>query len=129
MVRTPVIAIVDDDQSVRLAIDNLVRSLGYESNQFSCAEHFLAGANLKRTSCLITDVQMPGMSGLELQSELINIGLDMPIIFITAYPEESMRKRAKACGAKCFLSKPFEGQTMIECIERVIQSPKSLKLH
>ncbi|MCP2067515.1 UNVERIFIED_ORG: FixJ family two-component response regulator [Pseudomonas reinekei] len=107
-----------------MAIDNLVRSLGYESNLFSCAEHFLAGANLERTSCLITDVQMPGMSGLDLQNELINIGLDMPIIFITAYPEESMRKRAKASGAECFLSKPFEGQTMIECIERIIQNPK-----
>ncbi|MBF4560351.1 response regulator [Pseudomonas sp. p50] len=117
------ISIVDDDESVRNAIGNLVRSIGYEPTLFSCAEDFLASAQLDDTCCLITDVHMQGMSGLDLQFELINTGQHMPIIFVTAYPEESIRKRAKAAGATCYLSKPFDGQTMIDCIEEILHSP------
>lgn len=122
MNKIPVICIVDDDESGRIALSSLVRSMGCEPNLFSCAEDFLASAKSHGTDCLISDIQMPGMSGLELQSELISQGQDIPIIFITAYPEESVRERATSAGAICFLSKPFDGQVMIDCIEHILSN-------
>lgn len=114
------ISIVDDDESGRIALSSLVRSLGYESCLFSCAEDFLIFIETGDTDCLITDVQMPGMTGLDLQSELVQEGKNIPTIFITAHPEESVRKRAKAAGAICFLGKPFDGQVIIDCIEGIL---------
>ena len=81
------ISIVDDDESVREATKGLVRSLGYNAATFSSAEEFLSSDQIQDTSCLITDVQMPGLSGVELQSALIAGGRDLPVIFVTAYPE------------------------------------------
>ncbi|MBN3968777.1 response regulator [Pseudomonas gregormendelii] len=125
MTRIPIISIVDDDKSGRIALSSLMRSLGYESHLFSCAEDFLASTERNVTDCLITDVQMPGMSGLDLQRELCNHSPDVPIIFITAHPEESVRQRAKAGGAVCFLSKPFDGQVLIDCIERTLANARA----
>lgn len=125
MNKTPVISIVDDDAPGRIALSSLVRSMGCEPSLFSCAEDFLASARSYETDCLISDVQMPGMTGLDLQAELLIKGYDIPIIFITAYPEESVRKRAKSLGAICFLSKPFDGQVMIDCIEQVLKNRKT----
>ncbi|MEJ5056854.1 MULTISPECIES: response regulator transcription factor [unclassified Pseudomonas] len=122
MNKVPVISIVDDDESGRIALSSLVRSMGCEPSLFSCAEDFLACAKSYGTDCLISDVQMPGMTGLDLQTELLSQGHDIPIIFITAYPEESVRKRAKSAGAICFLSKPFDGQVMINCIEQILRN-------
>jgi FixJ family two-component response regulator len=122
MKKVPVISIVDDDESGRIALSSLVRSMGCEPSLFSCAEDFLACAKSYGTDCLISDVQMPGMTVLDLQSELLSKGHDIPIIFITAYPEESVRKRAKSAGAICFLSKPFDGQVMIDCIEQILRN-------
>ena len=99
VLRDPVISIIDDDEAVRVATENLVRSLGFGASTFASAEEFLQSARLHDTSCLITDVQMPGMTGVELQSYLLEQGHDLPIIFITAFPEERVRERADAACA------------------------------
>jgi FixJ family two-component response regulator len=123
--KIPVISIVDDDESGRIALSSLVRSLDCEPSLFASAEEFLASSKSQDADCLISDVQMPGMSGLDLQWELIKKGQKIPIIFITAYPEESVRKRAQSAGAVCFLSKPFDGQVMIDCIEKILKKNRA----
>jgi FixJ family two-component response regulator len=117
LLRVPTISIIDDDASVRVATNRLVRSLGYVAHAFESADHFLRSSHLNDTACVIADVQMPGMSGVELQSVLIAQGRSLPMIFITAFPEESIRLRALKAGAICFLSKPFDGAILIECID------------
>src|SRR5262245_50006669 len=102
------ISIVDDDALVREATADVVTSLGYEARTFASAEEFLASAHVKATSCLITDLQMPGLNGLELQSQLLAEGYDTPVIFITAFPKDKSRARALNAGAVAFLSKPCE---------------------
>jgi FixJ family two-component response regulator len=110
----PVVSIVDDDASVRAATDRLVRSLGYVSFAFASAEEFLQSPRLADTCCLIADVQMPGMSGVELQERLLADGRRMPTILVTAFPEEHARTRALAAGALCFLTKPIDAPTLIK---------------
>ncbi len=114
------ISIVDDDASVRAATENLLRSLGYEVNTFDSAEEFLRSANLDETSCVIADVRMPGMSGVDLQDELLKHGYRLPFIFITAFPEEPVRARAVKAGAICFLNKPFDRLTLIRCLDTAV---------
>jgi FixJ family two-component response regulator len=118
--QVPVISIVDDDASVREATKGLVRSLGYAAATFASAEEFLSSDRLLDTSCLITDVQMPGVSGIELQSRLAAEGRRMPVIFVTAYPEERIRARALEAGALGFLSKPFRDECLIDCLEKAL---------
>jgi FixJ family two-component response regulator len=118
----PMISIVDDDRAVREATRGLVRSLGYNALAFASAEEFLGSALLNKTSCLITDLQMPGLSGIDLQDRLIADGHRMPIIFITAYPEERVRVRAMKAGAVCFMSKPYSDENLVDCIERALKS-------
>jgi FixJ family two-component response regulator len=118
-----VIAIIDDDASVRTATNRLVRSLGYVALTFSSAADFLRSPHMNDTACVIADVQMPGMSGVELQSHLSAQGCSVPMILITAYPEESVRSRAMKAGAVCFLSKPFDGPVLIECIALALKQP------
>ena len=117
MPQVPLISIIDDDASVRVATNRLVRSLGYVAHTFASADGFLQSPHMNETACVIADVQMPGMSGIELQSHLIAQGRSVPMIFITAFPEESIRSRALKAGAVCFLSKPFDGTILIECID------------
>jgi FixJ family two-component response regulator len=119
--RVPVISIVDDDASVRVAANRLVRSLGYVTHTFASAKEFLQSPWMDDTWCVIADVQMPGMSGVELQSLLNAQGRSLPMIFITAFPEESIRTRALEGGAIGFLSKPFDSQVLIECIARALK--------
>jgi FixJ family two-component response regulator len=114
--QVPVVSIIDDDESVRAATQCLVRSMGYAARTFASAEEFLRSPYVSETSCVIADVQMPTMSGLELQSRLRADGNDTPIIFITAFPEEKLRTRALEGGAVGFLSKPFDGQVLIDCL-------------
>jgi FixJ family two-component response regulator len=116
----PIISIIDDDPIVREATADLVESLGYEAKTFEAAEHFLESSTLAETSCLITDLQMPGLSGLELQSRLIAQGHSTPVIFVTAFPEERFRRRAMNAGALAFLSKPFAEDALIKCVERAL---------
>jgi FixJ family two-component response regulator len=111
-----IIAIIDDDPSVRLAISSLVRSLGLAVRLFSSAEQFLAAGALATIALVVTDVQMTGMSGLELQERLRQDGSDVPVIFVTAFPVPAIRQRALAGGACGFLAKPFAGAAMIRCI-------------
>src|SRR5215813_2279572 len=106
------ISIIDDDPSVREATDGLMRLLGYRAETFASAEDFLRSDRLNDSSCLITDVQMPGLSGIELQTALIARGNETPMIFLTAFPEEHIRKRALDAGAIGFLSKPFDEQRL-----------------
>lgn len=122
MQHVPVISIVDDDESVRIAMNSLVRSLGYIAHTFASAEDFLRSPRLNETSCLITDVQMPGMNGIELQTQLRAKGLRMPIVFITAYPDERTRARSLDAGAVCYLTKPFDEETLIGCLERALKA-------
>ena len=117
----PVVSIVDDDDSVRTAMSSLVRSLGYEACVFASAEAFLASPRLQDTACLIADIQMPGMSGLDLQSELHARQHRIPIIFITAFPEERIRRRAEAAGALGFFSKPVDGHVIIGCLDSALK--------
>lgn len=119
------IAIIDDDPSVREATDELLKTLGYRAATFASAEDFLQSEQMNDTSCLITDVQMPGLSGIELQSTLIAQGISTPMIFVTAFPEESIRKRALEAGAIGFLSKPFDEERLIAHLETALQRRKS----
>jgi FixJ family two-component response regulator len=119
--KRPVISIIDDDASIRVATQSLVRSLGFAVCTFASAVDFLQSPCVNDTSCVISDVQMPGMSGVELQSLLIAQGHRVPIIFITAFHEESVRARAMKAGAIGFLNKPFSGQTLIECLDTALQ--------
>jgi FixJ family two-component response regulator len=121
LAQVPVISIIDDDASVRVATNRLVRSLGYVAHTFASAEEFLASSQVNDTSCMIADVQMPGMSGIELQSHLLAQGRRLPIIFITAFPEESARTKALNAGAICFLTKPFDGQTLVGHLDAVLK--------
>lgn len=116
------ISIVDDDESVRETLKGLVRSFGLKASAFASAEEFLESNRLQDTACLITDVQMQGMSGVELQTLLLNQGHDMPIIFMTAFPEERIRRRALNAGAFGFLGKPFDEKSLIDCLDRALES-------
>jgi FixJ family two-component response regulator len=115
-----VISVVDDDESVREAIKGFIRSLGYVAATFASAEEFLKSERVHETACLITDVQMPGMSGIELQSRLIAKGYRLPIIFITAFPEAKARAQALAAGALGFLSKPFSDEKLISYLDEAL---------
>jgi FixJ family two-component response regulator len=120
-----VISVIDDDASVRAATDNLLSSHGYLVDTFSSAEEFLRSPRLNDSSCVITDVQMSAMSGLDLFTHLRAQGYAPPFIFITAFPEESVRARALKAGAICFLAKPFAGPALINCLEAALnQHPR-----
>ena len=120
--RTPMIAIVDDDDAVREAMKALVRSLGYHASTFASADEFLNSEQVHDTSCLITDVQMPGLSGIDLQDRLIARGHRIPIIFITGYPDENVRTRAMKAGAIAFLSKPNNHHHLLDHLEKALKA-------
>jgi FixJ family two-component response regulator len=110
------ISIVDDDALARDGIGALVESLGYNVITFTSAEHFLESGMIAETTCLITDLQMPGLSGLELQQTLRSQGYHTPVILVTGYASENHRARALANGAVGFLTKPFDDRSLIECL-------------
>ena len=114
------IAIIDDDEEVRIATESLVRSLGFTTSTFASAEDFLRSPSLHDAACLITDVQMPGMSGVELQAHLVERGNSVPMIFITAFAEERISRKVHAAGAVGLLSKPFDGGAMVDCIGKAL---------
>ena len=111
-----VIAIVDDDHSMREALTSLVRSLGYVAMAFDCAEDLLKSKRRRNVSCVITDVQMPGMTGIELHNRLVTSGEPIPTILITAFPDERARQRALQTGVICYLTKPFSEDDLLACI-------------
>jgi FixJ family two-component response regulator len=116
----PIISVVDDDPSVRTATARLLKSMGFSVYAFASAQEFLSSPQLSETSCVIADVQMPGMTGVELQDHLIARDHSMPIIFITAFPHDRVRERAMNAGAVCFLSKPFDETRLLECVEQAL---------
>jgi len=112
-VRQYLISIVDDDESFREAMTSLMKSLGFEVEAFSSAEDFLASPRLDSTSCLIADVHMPTTSGIELHRQLVASGRTIPVILITAYPDDNVRARALAAGVICYLSKTFDDDALL----------------
>ena len=116
------IAIVDDDEAVREALKGLVRSLGYRASTFGSAEAFLNSEQINDTSCLVTDVQMPGLSGLDLQDRLIASGHRIPIIFITGHPEEKLRMGAMKAGAIGFLRKPCSDEHLLGYLNKAFKA-------
>jgi FixJ family two-component response regulator len=116
-----VISVIDDDASVRTATNNLLSSHGYLVHTFASAQDFLQSARLGDSSCVVADVQMPVMSGLDLLTHMRTRGNDAPFIFITAFPDESVRARALKAGAVGFLAKPFAGPALINCIETALK--------
>ena len=121
MSKLPLVAIIDDDASVLATTDSLVRSLGYIVNTFASAEEFLRSNRLDDLSCVIADVQMPGMSGVELQSRLLTQGNHVPFIFVTAFPDERVRAQALRAGAICYLTKPFDGDSLIQGLQAALK--------
>src|SRR5215472_7458624 len=121
MSKAPLISIVDDDALARDGITELVESLGYKTTAFESAEDFLKSDVVADTACLITDLQMPGLSGLELQEALQSLGHQTPVIVITGYPNEKHRTRALENGAVGYLSKPLDEQTLIDCLTVAIK--------
>jgi FixJ family two-component response regulator len=118
--KPPLISVIDDDASFRIATDNLLSAHGYTVYSFASAVEFLSSPQFDETSCVISDVQMPGLSGIELQTLLRTQGRRVPFIFITAFPEVAVRERAMSDGAICFLAKPFDGSTLIRCVEAAL---------
>jgi FixJ family two-component response regulator len=114
----PLIAIVDDDALVRIAICRLVRSLGYRAHAYESAEDFLQSPEKRQISCVICDIQLPCMNGLELQRQLKTEDGAPPIIFMTAYPDGLVRDQALAAGATCFLNKPLDGHGLEQWLEK-----------
>lgn len=114
-----IVAIVDDDEAVRAATVSLVRSLGHEARGFISAEEFLRHGG-DDIDCLVTDVNMPGMDGLELHRRLIERGHTYPVVFVTGFPDESLRERAMKEGAFCYIGKPFSGDELVTCLERAL---------
>ena len=110
------ISVVDDDESVRRTTVLLIESFGFRAEAFESAETFLRSGHLHDSSCLIVDVQMPGMDGLQLQNHLAATGCGIPIIFITAYDSKDSRQRAMQAGAAAFLGKPFSAEQLLQTI-------------
>jgi FixJ family two-component response regulator len=114
------VAIVDDDDSVRGTLQELLRAAGFSSRTFDSAEAFLVSGHRQETACLITDIRMPGMSGLELQAKLNGERCRIPTIFITAHGDEEMRLQALRAGAVEFLPKPFDDEVLIESVRAAL---------
>lgn len=122
MSRKPVIAIVDDDQSIREALDDLVLSCGYRSRLFTCAEEFLAADDQSAIDCMLVDVKMPGLTGIELQAVLNEQEtFRPPMIFMTSYRDDKTRSAAMNGGAFAFLGKPVNFSQLIQCLERALK--------
>ena len=115
------VSIIDDDQSLRESIVDLVRAMGFEAQEFERAEDFLRSDSIARTACLVTDMRMPGMSGLELHETLVARGETIPAIVITAFPKDDDRARAQRSGVICYLAKPFGYNQLADCITSALE--------
>src|SRR6202790_3112955 len=120
--KTKLVAILDDDDSMRSALQGLLKAVGLRAQAFASAEEFLKSGQQHHTSCLIADIRMPGMSGLELQSQLNAEHCRIPTIFITAHGDAKMRLHALRAGAVEFLSKPFDDEVLLESVRAALES-------
>jgi FixJ family two-component response regulator len=119
------ISIIDDDRSVREAVKSLIRSLGYEAVTFASAEEYLGADRVRDSECIVTDVHMPGMTGIELRDRLVADGYRRPIIFMSALSEEDAGARASQLrtAASRFLKKPFSDERLIDCLDQALKDP------
>jgi len=125
---TPLVAVVDDDASLRHATQNLLEAAGFSTVAFGSPKGFLQWPKRRNVSCLVTDMRMPGMTGLELFQQLVATDDAIPTVLITAYPDEAVRTTARKAGIRCYLSKPFSPHQLCECVRTAIASgltPKS----
>jgi FixJ family two-component response regulator len=120
----PLISIVDDDDLFRQSLRRLLRSLGYSVDDFPSAADFLASRRLNETTCLIADIHMPAMTGLELCARLTELGHKIPTILVTVYPDEAARARAQQDGIVCCLRKPFDDNDLVSCVQKAIEDGK-----
>jgi FixJ family two-component response regulator len=124
MPRRTLISIVEDDQPFRESMRKLITSLGYTVEAFPSAANFLASPLLPETACLVADVQMPGMTGVELHRKLVDAGYAIPTIIVTAYPNEVVRRRALKDGVVCYLPKPVDDEHLERCLRSALESGK-----
>jgi FixJ family two-component response regulator len=120
--KTNMVAIVDDDDSIRSALQGLLKAVGLPAQAFASAEEFLKSGQQRHAACLIADIRMPGMSGLELQAKLNAEVSRIPMIFITAHGDEKMRMQALRAGAVEFMAKPFDDETLLESVRAALES-------
>ena len=118
----PLVSVVEDDEFFRGSMQQLLRSLGYAVEAFSLAADFLASRRLDETACLIADIHMPTMTGIELHARLIELGHSIPTILVTAYPDEATRARALKDGISCYLPKPFDDDDLMACVQKAVES-------
>jgi FixJ family two-component response regulator len=123
MVNHPLVSVVDDDESVRESLPDLLREFGFAVETFASAEEFLASGRIDETRCLILDIAMPGMSGPDLQRELTRRRQEVPIVFITAHADQSVRPRLLERGAVACLLKPFSDTALREALDAALQAP------
>jgi FixJ family two-component response regulator len=117
----PIISIVDDDDALRNSLDDLIQSIGFRTRGFPSAEAFLNSNHASDTACLILDVRMPGMNGLDLQRQIVAANWRVPIIFITAHADDNARARALEAGAVAFLYKPFREEELLNAIDAALK--------
>jgi FixJ family two-component response regulator len=127
MAKHKLISIVEDDEPFRESMKKLMRVLGYTVETFPSAADFLASPLISATACLVTDVQMPGMTGLELHRYLVDVGHRIPTILVTAYPDEITRDRALKAGVVCYVSKPVDDEHLERCLRSALESGKPLE--
>ena len=127
MLEGPHIAVVDDDRSIRNATQDLLNAAGFPTFTFENAKSFLGSSVRESVACLVADMRMPGMTGLELHEHLVNSGTGIPTVIITAHPEELMRARAREAGITCFLTKPFSPDELLECVRKALARPRVLR--
>ena len=120
MAERPLVVIVDDDQSLRNATRDLLKAAGFSTATFEDAESFLGSASRAAAACLVADMRMPGMTGLELYQALVAFGERIPTVIITAHPEEQTQSRAREAGITCYLSKPFAPDDLLECVDEAL---------
>jgi FixJ family two-component response regulator len=121
MPRVPLIAIIDDEDALRNSLDNLLRSVGFRAQGFSSAEAFLTSNQARETACLMLDVRMPGMNGLELQRQIVAANWQIPIIFVTSHADDEARARALEAGAVAFLYKPCREEDLLNVIDAALK--------
>lgn len=120
MSNIPIISIVDDDDTLRMSLDSLVRSMGYVTRTYACAEECLADYALDSTSCMISDIRMPGMNGLQMLEQLLARDMRFPVIFITACIGETPEVKARELGAVGYFKKPFDSEQLMRRVQHVL---------
>jgi FixJ family two-component response regulator len=123
MAEAPLISIVDDDDSLRFLLASLIRAVGFQALSFASAEAFLSSTQARDSRCLLLDMRMPGMNGLELQRHIVAANWRLPIIFITSYVDDDVRAAALAAGAAGFLYKPFRDVELLNTMEAALRAP------